>query len=94
MTSSFKNLSLEPKEPAGDEDDDDDVVDPWNVRTTSKTGIDYDKLISKRAFCHLAIFTRVTPILPSRNVKKNASPPIHEHSVSISVVDSTICRVR
>lgn len=24
----------------------DDVVDPWNVASTSDTGIDYDKLIS------------------------------------------------
>lgn len=27
--------------------DDDDVVDPWNVAGKSETGIDYDKLISK-----------------------------------------------
>lgn len=27
--------------------DDDDVVDPWNVSGKSETGIDYDKLISK-----------------------------------------------
>lgn len=25
----------------------DDVVDPWNVESTSDTGVDYDKLISK-----------------------------------------------
>lgn len=24
---------------------DDDVVDPWNVTSTSETGVDYDKLI-------------------------------------------------
>lgn len=24
-----------------------DVVDPWNVVSTSETGVDYDKLISK-----------------------------------------------
>lgn len=27
--------------------DDDDIVDPWNVAGKSETGIDYDKLISK-----------------------------------------------
>lgn len=26
--------------------DSDDFVDPWNVASTSDTGIDYDKLIS------------------------------------------------
>lgn len=25
--------------------DDDDVVDPWNVASTSDAGVDYDKLI-------------------------------------------------
>lgn len=44
MTSSIGHLSLEPKEVA----DKDDVVDPWNVCSKSETGIDYDKLISKR----------------------------------------------
>lgn len=24
-----------------------DIVDPWNVSSTSNTGVDYDKLISK-----------------------------------------------
>ncbi|XP_072930137.1 tryptophan--tRNA ligase, cytoplasmic [Epargyreus clarus] len=28
-------------------DDDDDVVDPWNVASKSETGIDYDKLIQR-----------------------------------------------
>lgn len=27
-------------------DDDDDVVDPWNVSSKSEKGFDYDKLIS------------------------------------------------
>lgn len=39
----LENLSLESKEAK----DEDDVVDPWNVCSKSKTGIDYDKLISK-----------------------------------------------
>lgn len=26
---------------------DDDFVDPWNVASTSDTGVDYDKLISR-----------------------------------------------
>lgn len=25
----------------------DDIVDPWNVQSSSETGVDYDKLISK-----------------------------------------------
>lgn len=28
-------------------DEDDDIVDPWNVAGKADTGIDYDKLISK-----------------------------------------------
>jgi hypothetical protein len=27
--------------------EDDDFVDPWNVVSTSDTGVDYDKLISE-----------------------------------------------
>lgn len=46
MTASLENLSLKSKEV--NDDDDDDVVDPWNVCSKSKTGIDYDKLISKQ----------------------------------------------
>lgn len=38
--------------------DDDDVVDPWNVSGKSETGIDYDKLISKSVF----IFNYYSPI--------------------------------
>lgn len=35
------------------EENDEDVVDPWNVVSKSQTGIDYDKLISKFfAFCN------------------------------------------
>lgn len=29
-----------------DTEQDDDFVDPWNVASTSDTGVDYDKLIS------------------------------------------------
>ncbi|XP_050438672.1 tryptophan--tRNA ligase, cytoplasmic isoform X2 [Adelges cooleyi] len=36
-------MSPETRETSGD----DDVVDPWNVCSTSKTGIDYDKLINR-----------------------------------------------
>lgn len=39
----MENLSLDSKEVT----DEDDVVDPWNVCSKSKTGVDYDKLISK-----------------------------------------------
>lgn len=36
-------------------EEEDDVVDPWNVAGKSETGIDYDKLISKFSclFSHL-----------------------------------------
>lgn len=44
MASSIENLSLEPKEA----NNDDDVVNPWNVCSKNKTGIDYDKLIRKQ----------------------------------------------
>lgn len=33
---------------------DDDIVDPWNVSSTSAAGIDYDKLIGKLD-CHSLI---------------------------------------
>ncbi len=36
----IKNLKLE---------EDQDIVDPWTVKTSSDKGIDYDKLISKFA---------------------------------------------
>ncbi|VDK89283.1 unnamed protein product [Onchocerca ochengi] len=29
------------------EDEDDDLVTPWNVTASSKKGVDYDKLIAK-----------------------------------------------
>lgn len=35
------NLSIDKKE-----EDEEDVVTPWNVESISDTGIDYDKLIS------------------------------------------------
>ena len=31
----------------GDNNDDTDVVTPWDVNSQNETGIDYDKLISK-----------------------------------------------
>jgi len=43
MASSLENLSLQSKE----DNNEDDVVDPWNVSSKNKTGIDYNKLISK-----------------------------------------------
>jgi len=44
MASSLENLSLESKEV----NNEDDVVNPWNVCSKNKTGIDYDKLIRKQ----------------------------------------------
>lgn len=32
-----------------DKVDEDDVVNPWEVATSSATGVDYDKLISKQS---------------------------------------------
>ncbi|CAI6374906.1 unnamed protein product [Macrosiphum euphorbiae] len=43
MASSLENLSLESKEV----NNEDDVVNPWNVCSKNKTGIDYDKLIQR-----------------------------------------------
>lgn len=36
----LKNLDVK-------DQDDGDVVDPWNVASTSETGVNYDKLIGK-----------------------------------------------
>ncbi len=33
-----------------DKEGEEEVVDPWTVRTSSEKGIDYDKLISKMIF--------------------------------------------
>jgi len=44
MESSLENLSLKSKEV----NNEDDVVNPWNVCSKNKTGIDYDKLIRKQ----------------------------------------------
>ncbi|CAH1731661.1 hypothetical protein AGLY_002229 [Aphis glycines] len=43
MASSLENLSLQSKE----DNNEDDVVDPWNVSSKNKTGIDYNKLIRR-----------------------------------------------
>lgn len=43
MASSLENLSLQSKEDNNEED----VVDPWNVSSKNKTGIDYNKLIRR-----------------------------------------------
>ncbi|XP_026816016.1 tryptophan--tRNA ligase, cytoplasmic [Rhopalosiphum maidis] len=43
MASSLENLSLQSKEV----NNEDDVVNPWNVSSKNKTGIDYDKLIRR-----------------------------------------------
>ena len=46
-----ENLEKLTVEDAGSEETEEDVVDPWNVTSSSDKGIDYDKLISK--FCCL-----------------------------------------
>ncbi|KAE9525685.1 hypothetical protein AGLY_014212 [Aphis glycines] len=43
MASTLENLSLQSKE----DNIEDDVVDPWNVSSKNKTGIDYNKLIRR-----------------------------------------------
>lgn len=49
LQASVADLNVaEPAQPGGGDADDGDVVDPWNVTSTSETGVDYDKLISKK----------------------------------------------
>jgi len=42
-----ENLEKLKVEDAGNEETEEDVVDPWNVTSSSDKGIDYDKLIKK-----------------------------------------------
>ena len=42
-----ENLEKLKVEELGNEETEEDVVDPWNVTSASDKGIDYDKLISK-----------------------------------------------
>lgn len=42
----MEKMSLKDDDPAGD-DEEEDVVNPWEVSTQSAKGVDYDKLISK-----------------------------------------------
>lgn len=42
-----ENLEKLKVEDAGTEETEEDVVDPWNVTSSSDKGIDYDKLIKK-----------------------------------------------
>ena len=48
-----ENLEKLKVEDAGNEEPEEDVVDPWNVTSSSDKGIDYDKLISKFCCLHL-----------------------------------------
>ena len=48
-----ENLEKLKVEDAGNEETEEDVVDPWNVTSSSDKGIDYDKLISKFCCLHL-----------------------------------------
>ena len=52
-----ENLEKLKVEDAGTEETEEDVVDPWNVTSSSDKGIDYDKLISK--FCCLHLCTEI-----------------------------------
>jgi tryptophanyl-tRNA synthetase len=42
-----ENLEKLKVEDAGNEETEEDIVDPWNVTSSSDKGIDYDKLIKK-----------------------------------------------
>ena len=53
-----ENLEKLKVEDAGNEETEEDVVDPWNVTSSSDKGIDYDKLISK--FCCLHLRTSIS----------------------------------
>ncbi len=44
---SSKVDELKVAENAAEADDDDQIIDPWQVVTKSDKGVDYDKLISK-----------------------------------------------
>ena len=47
VTEQTEQISQEMAEKVDITNDDDDVVDPWNVSSKSDKGVDYDKLISK-----------------------------------------------
>ncbi len=53
MASKLEDLVINDKRVSGDgaddNEEDNDVVNPWDVAAKSETGVDYDKLISK--FC-------------------------------------------
>ena len=40
----------------------DDVVDPWNVQTSSDKGVDYDKLVSESTTNTVSSFAAATKI--------------------------------
>ena len=44
LTDTMEAMDLSTK--PNDNSSNDDIVDPWNVTSTSEKGIDYDKLIS------------------------------------------------
>lgn len=46
-TQQMKDISI--KDNKMETVDEDDVVNPWEVATSSATGVDYDKLISKQS---------------------------------------------
>lgn len=46
-TQQMEHVSI--KDEKMDKVDEDDVVNPWEVATSSATGVDYDKLISKQS---------------------------------------------
>lgn len=46
-TQQMEDVSI--KDEKMDKVDEDDVVNPWEVATSSATGVDYDKLISKQS---------------------------------------------
>lgn len=41
-----------------EKESEDDFVDPWKVVSSSETGVDYNKLISKYYNCHLCVLNQ------------------------------------
>lgn len=57
-TQQMEHVSI--KDEKMDKVDEDDVVNPWEVATSSATGVDYDKLISKQSIflCKEYVYTQ------------------------------------
>lgn len=62
-------LSVEKKNQGQEQEQSEDIVDPWNVQASSNKGIDYDKLIGTVYTLHLWLVNwRVSNFLPACTV--------------------------